>query len=305
MSNSSLLCTRKISLSIENRSKNAYLYSMRLQDSFKPRMLALDLDDTLLRSDLSISHRTRSAIKRTEAAGVTVVLASGRIPSAMEQFSKVLGLNKRPGYLVSNNGALIQESHTGKIIHDAKIDRQTVMAVCDLADAEGFAVQMYDDDILYVSRQNEFTSLDERQSGMRQVVVENFRAMVGEGCYKLVIPGDHALLSHVQTIIKAFFGDDITLFNGRPNFLELMSKGTNKGSALEIVANAAGIKAGEAVAIGDSSNDEAMIRWAGLGVAMANSDERIKSIANFVTDATNDDDGVAEVIEKYFFNEER
>ena len=287
-------------ISIENPAEKVYPCNMKADDNLKPRLLALDLDDTLLRSDLSISHRIRSAIKRTEAAGVTVVLASGRIPSAMEQFSKLLGLNKRPGYLVSNNGALIQESNTGKIIHEAKINRKTVLAVCDLADAEGFPVQMYDGDILYVSRQNEFSSLEEKLSGMRQVVVENFRAMVGEGCYKLVIPGEPKLLIHVEKIIKAYFEDDITLFNGRRSFLELMSKGTDKGSALAKIAKTAGIKPSEAVAIGDSSNDEAMIRWAGIGVAMANSDERIKSIADFITDGTNDEDGVAEVIEKYF-----
>ena len=264
-------------------------------------MLAFDLDDTLLRSDFSISYKTRNAIKRAEAEGVTVVLASGRIPTAMEQYSRLLGLNKRPGYLVCNNGALIQESNTGAVIHEAKIEPSVALAVCDLADAEGFPVQMYEDDIMYVSRQNEFSSYDEKITGIRQVVVVNFRAMVGEGCYKLIIPGDPMILGHLESLLKTYLGEDITLFTSRPYFLEVLPRATNKGTALAIVAEIIGVSAEEALAIGDSMNDEAMIRWAGVGVAMANGDDRIKNIADIVTDRTNDDDGVAEVIEKYFF----
>ena len=268
------------------------------------RILALDLDDTLLRSDLTISYRTRNAIKRAETAGAMIVLASGRIPQAMEHFSRLLGLNKKPGYLVSNNGALIQESHTGNIIHEARIDVQTALAICDLANAEGFPIQMYEDDIMYVSRQNEYSGYDQRVTGIRQVVVENFRAMVGEGCHKLIIPGDPMILPHVKTLIMSYMGEDITLFTSRPYFLEIMPKGTDKGTALATIAGILGVSAEQIMAIGDSMNDEAMIRWAGIGVAMANADEQIKNIADLVTESTNDGDGVAEVIEKYFLEKD-
>jgi len=264
-------------------------------------MLALDLDDTLLRSDLSISYRTRSAIKRTEPAGVTVVLASGRIPQAMDHFSRLLGLHKRPGYLVSNNGALIQESNTGSIVYESRIEPQIALTICDLAGAEGFPVQMYEDDIMYVSRQNEYSGYDEKLTGLRQVVVENFRAMVGEGCYKLIIPGDPMLLAPLESLIRTYLGKDITLFTSRPYLLEILPRETDKGTALARIAEINGIATDETIAIGDSINDEAMIRWAGIGVAMANGDERIKNIADMVTDRTNDDDGVAEVIDRYFF----
>jgi len=266
-----------------------------------PRILALDLDDTLLRSDLSISYRTRNAIKRLEQAGVTIVLASGRIPEAMDRFSRLLGMHKKSGYLICNNGAFIQESNTGKVIHEVRIDAQTALTICDLASAEGFPVQMYEDDVMYVSSQNEYSSLDQRVTGLRQVVVENFRAMVGEGCYKLIIPGDPMLLGPLEMLIRTYLDYDVTLFTSRPYFLEILPKETDKGTALARIAEILGVNAEETMAIGDSMNDEAMIRWAGIGVAMANGDERVKNIANFVTDRTNNDDGVAEAIEKYFF----
>ena len=269
------------------------------------RILAMDLDDTLLRSNLSISKRTKNAINRTMAAGVTIVLSSGRISYTMERFSRFLGLHEKPAYIVSNNGALIQESHTGNIVHESRMDERTALAVCDLAEAEGFPVQMYDNDVMYISRRNEYSDRDQERTGIRQVVVENFRAMVKDGCHKLIIPGDPALIPNMEKIIRTYMGDTITVFTSRPYFLEVLPKNTDKGTSLIRIAEILGVSAKETMAIGDSMNDEAMIRWAGIGVAMANSDERIKSIADVVTDYTNDDDGVAEVIEKYFLGMEQ
>jgi Cof subfamily protein (haloacid dehalogenase superfamily) len=263
------------------------------------RLLALDLDDTLLRSDLTISYRTRNAVKRAEAAGVTVVLASGRIPAALDRFARLLGMHKRPGYLICNNGTIIQESHTGTIVDEVRLEAGTALSAFDLADAEGFAVQIYEDDVMYVSRRNEFAEYDQKLTGLRQVVVENFRAMVGGGCHKLLIPGDPALLAPLESLIRTYLGKDITLFTSKPYFLEILPAKTDKGTALAKVAELLGVKREETLAIGDSMNDEAMIRWAGTGVAMANGDERIKSVAALVTEKTNDDDGVVEVIEKY------
>jgi len=266
------------------------------------RLLALDLDDTLLRSDLTISYQTRNAIKKVEAAGVIVVLASGRIPAAMDQFASLLGMHKKAGYLICNNGTLIQESHTGKVVYEIRMDVKAALTAFDLADAEGFPVQIYEDDIMYVSRHNEYTSYDQKLTGLRQVVVEHFRAMVAGGCHKLLIPGDPKLLPPLESILRTYLEDSITIFTSKPYFLEILPADTNKGTALEKVAELLGINQKDVMAIGDSMNDEAMLKWAGMGIAMANSDERIKNIADLVTTRDNDDDGVAEVIEKYILS---
>jgi Cof subfamily protein (haloacid dehalogenase superfamily) len=266
------------------------------------RLLALDLDDTLLRSDLTISHRTRNAIKKAEAAGVTVVLASGRIPAAMERYTKFLGMHKKPGYLICNNGTLIQESHAGAVIYENSIEARLALLAFDLADAEGFAVQIYDNDTMYVSRHNEFTGYDQKLTGLNQVVTDDFRSLIKAGCHKLLVPGDPMLLAPLQRLLYNFLGDDVTLFTSKPYFLEILPHHTDKGTALEKVASFLGIPRDETLAIGDSMNDEAMIRWAGTGVAMANGDERIKNIAGIVSERTNDDDGVADIIEKYILS---
>lgn len=263
-------------------------------------MLAIDLDDTLLRSDLTISYHTRNVIKKAENAGIIVVLASGRVPASMEQYAHLLGMHNRPGYLVCCNGTIIKESHTGNIIHERLIDDKTVMEVYDLADAEGFPVQIYDDDCMYVSRQNEYTGYDEKITGIRQIVLENFRGMIASGCcHKIIIPADPALLLPLEKILRNYLGDKATLFTSKPYFLEILPAKTDKGTALEWIAEKTGIKQEEVMAIGDSMNDEAMIRWAGTGVVMKNGDERLKNMAAIVTENTNDEDGVAKIIEKH------
>jgi Cof subfamily protein (haloacid dehalogenase superfamily) len=265
-------------------------------------MLALDLDDTLLRSDLTISFRTRNAIKRAESAGIMVVLASGRTPAAMEHFSRLLGMHRRPGFLVCNNGAMIKDSQTGAVLYNARISPETALVAFDLADAEGFPMQIYEDDVMYISRANEYTDYDQRLTGLRQVVVENFRDMVAAGCYKLLIPGDPMILAPLERMLRMYIGDRATIFTSKPYFLEILPPGTDKGSALDWVAKRLDIPREAVLAIGDSMNDEAMIRWAGVGVAMVNGNERIKSIASLVTEKSNDEDGIADLIETYLLS---
>ncbi len=262
-------------------------------------ILALDLDDTLLRTDLTISLRTRSAIKKAESAGFLVVLASGRISAAMDKFVRFLGLHKKKGFVISSNGAVIKESDTGETIHQATLAPETAVMVYDLADAEGFPVQIYEGDIIYVSRRNEFADADVKLTGLHQVVTEDFRAMAQTGPLKLLIPGDPLILKPLEQILKNYLGDNATLFTSKPYFLEILPPNCHKGSALAKIASMMNIPRESVIAIGDSMNDEAMIRWAGVGVCMKNGDEYIKQIADLITRRTNDDDGVADFIEEY------
>jgi Cof subfamily protein (haloacid dehalogenase superfamily) len=268
------------------------------------QMLALDLDDTLLRSDLTISYRTRNAIKRAEAGGIVLVLASGRMPAAMEQYSRLLGMHRRSGYLICSNGTIIRESQTGNIVFEKKIDSKIALLAYDLANAEGFPVQIYEDDILYVSKTNEFASYDQKITGLRQVIVENFRDMISQGCYKLIIPGDPMILKPLESLLRVYLGDSATLFTSKPYFLEILPDATDKGVALAWIAERHGVDRSKVLAVGDSMNDEAMLRWAGIGVAMANGDDRIKNMADLVTERSNDDDGVADLVERYILGKE-
>lgn len=262
-------------------------------------ILAADLDDSLLRTDLTISMRTKSAIKKAEAAGYLVVLASGRLSLAMEKYVRILNLHKKKGYVISSNGALITESNTGSIVHQAKLPSETALMVYDLADAEGFSVQIYEGDTIYVSRRNEFADMDVKLTNLHQVVAEDFRSMAQAGPLKLLVPGDPMILKPLAEILKNYLEEKATIFTSKPYFLEILPANCHKGSALAIIADLVQVPRESVIAIGDSMNDEAMIRWAGVGVCMQNGCEEIKKIADIVTRKINDDDGVAAFIEEY------
>jgi Cof subfamily protein (haloacid dehalogenase superfamily) len=267
------------------------------------KLLALDMDDTLLRSDLTISYRTRNAVRKAEARGVTVVLASTRAPEVMEHFSGILGLNKWQGYLIANSGTIVQESNTGEIVYEKRLSAEAALLVFDMADAEGFAVQIYDDDVLYISRNNEFSEYDKKITGLRQVVVDNFRSMVASGCHKLLIPGDPMILKPLAELLSNL-ADGVTIHASKPYRLEVLPPGADKGSALELIAEKCSIPREAVLAVGDSMNDASMLRWAGYPVAMVNADSKLKEIAALVTEKSNDEDGVAEMIERYILGNE-
>lgn len=263
------------------------------------RLIALDLDDTLLRTDLNISPRTRKTIKRCLAEGIKVILASGRTYNAVYPYIKMLSLQKNDGYVICENGSLIQEAATGKIVEQTTLPTKSALAAFDMIDAEGFPAQIYEDGVAYVSRKNEFAVYEKKLTGMLQKIPDDFRERIAAGCHKLVIPGDPMLLKQLEVILKNFMGNEITIFTSKPYYLEILPPATDKGTSLAKASARLGIKPEEVMAVGDSMNDEAMLRWAGCGVAMRNGDERVKKIARFVTEKSNDEDGVAIAIEQY------
>jgi len=262
------------------------------------KLLALDLDDTLLRTDLTISNRTRNLIKKLVSKGVVVVIATGRMPKAAEKFVKALGLNKAPGYIICGNGTLIMNTKTKEVINEVKLPVKTALAAFDLVDAEGFAAQIYDDEHLLVSRRNEFSDADHKLTGLKQVVPPDFHALLaGKSAYKIVVPADPMLLKPLEEILRNVMERKITLFTSKPYYLEILPPGCDKGTALEWLADKLNIKKEEIAAFGDSMNDESMLRRAGLGVAMCNGHEHLKENSRFVTRLSNDEDGVADFLE--------
>jgi Cof subfamily protein (haloacid dehalogenase superfamily) len=247
------------------------------------RLLALDLDDTLLRPDFSVSHRTKTALRKAETRGVVVVLATNSTPAALRQFSAQLRLNKKSGYQIANSGAVVLEKRSGEILFEQKIPAEAALLVFDMADAEGFAVQIHDNDTLYISRANEFTGCDQKLTGRKQVIAKDFRSMIADGCHKMLIPGDPMILEPLAKLLGNL-SDDAAIQATMPYLLEVLPAGVNKGSALVFVAEKCGITREEAMAV--SMRDGSMLRWAGSSQTMS------------------DEDGVAALIERRILKNE-
>lgn len=264
------------------------------------KLIAMDLDDTLLRHDLTISDRTIRTLKRASEQGITLVLASGRAPHAMYRFAEIIGIDKKKSFIISNNGSQIITSDTKEVLREYFIPQDVAIEAFRLVVDAGLSCHIYEEGIIHVSKETEFSDRDHQLSGLQPVIPEDYEALIRKGVYKLVIPGDPEFIVPIEAELKVIFKDRATIFVSKPYFLEILPLNAGKGEALkEVAEDMLGLTSDDVMAFGDSMNDESMIRYAGHGTAMVNSRKEILTLAKHVTDLSNDEDGIADFLEKY------
>jgi Cof subfamily protein (haloacid dehalogenase superfamily) len=264
-----------------------------------PAMIAMDLDDTLLKHDLSISERTVETLQKASDRGIKLVLASGRSPEAMIPYAKRIGVDRAKSWLVCNNGSEIITSDGGERIYERRLPEDVAIEAYRLVVDAGLSCHVYENNVIHVSRETEYSRRDCMLSGLKPIVPADYEALIRRGVYKLVIPGDPEFIVPVEAEFKVVFKGRATVFVSKPYFLEILPFGAGKGEALEYLAREKlGVTAERVMAFGDSMNDESMIRYAGMSVAMSNSRPEILALAKRVTDLDNDADGLADFIEK-------
>ena len=262
-------------------------------------IIAMDLDDTLLRHDLTISDRTVKTLKEASDRGILVMLASGRAPDAMTPYAKRIGIDKKRSFMICNNGSQIITSDTLEIKREHYIPNDIAIEAFRLAVDAGLSCHIYENDLIYVSKETEFSDQDQRLSGLKPVVPDDYEALIKRGSYKLVIPGDPEFIVPIEAEFKAIFQDRATVFVSKPYFLEVLPANVGKGEALtEIARDLVGVPMDRVMAFGDSMNDESMIRLAGQSVAMINGRDEILRLARHVTYLSNDEDGIADFLER-------
>ena len=263
------------------------------------QLLALDLDDTLLRADLSISTRNRDALKAAEDQGVRIVLASGRTVPSMERYAGELGMFDRPGYMISDNGSTITSTLPQAVLLQHSLDRHLLRQLLEAFEVLDLPVQVYRDRSILVTRETNIQGSDVKLSGFTKEVVPNLADHLDFDPTKLVIPGDPEVLPTALSVIRSAFGDRVNAFISKPYLLEVLPHQADKGSALRYVAQSLGIPRDEVMAMGDAANDLGMITYAGWGVAMANGVEEVRRAARIVSRYTHEEDGVCDVIQRY------
>lgn len=264
------------------------------------RAIATDLDGTLLRTDRTVSARTRAAVDAAEDAGVLFVIATGRpprwIPPVIEQIGE-------RGLVVCANGGSIYDPARHELVARYDLDAQVVAEILDdvqraYPDAlfgieQGFRFAV---DELVRQRPEDQARMDSWQDPDLQVVP--IRSVLDEGVTKLIIRLPHPAAAGTADAVQAVIGDRAHVTHStHESFLEVSRSDITKAATVERLLIESGIAAHEVVAFGDMPNDLALIEWAGLGVAVANAHPELQAAADEVT-ASNDDDGVAQVIER-------
>ncbi len=263
------------------------------------QLLALDLDDTLLREDLSISPRNRDTLRAAEDLGVRIVLASGRTVASMERFAEELGMFDRPGYMISDNGSTVTSTQPRKLLVQHTLSRPLFQSLLQTFEGLGLPVQVYQDRTILVTKENPITGTDMKLSGFSRTLMPDMAEALPFDPTKLVIPGDPAFLLTALSAIRQAYGAQVNTFISKPYFLEVLPTQADKGTALHYVADSLGIPRDNVMAMGDAANDLGMIRYAGWGVAMANGTEELKQAARLITQFSHENDGVAEIVERY------
>ena len=260
------------------------------------KMITIDLDGTLLRSDGSVSDRTVRTLQAARDKGVVVAIATGRMYQTARPYGDRLDLGDSPLLLFA--GGLIETLESKKILFQQVIPREWAQELADLARRRGWQLQTYIDDVLRAARDDEWIRDYERITHSKACICgDDFYHVQGD-CNKLLSRGGHDDLVARKALIEKTFPGRFNVLFSAPTFLEIMPQGVDKGEGIRRLGELYGIGTDEIMALGDSQNDLDMLKAAGFPVAMANAAEEVKAAAAYVT-ASNDDDGVAAAVEKF------
>ena len=262
------------------------------------KMIVLDLDDTLLRDDGTISPRTKEALMSAQEAGVKVVLASGRPTYGMIGLADELELERFGSYILSFNGAKIINWKTKEEVFSSTLSPQLAHELHVMSVEEGVSALTYVGNDIVTEAANEYTRIESQITGMKIVEVPSFAEAVQVPVVKVLMVADPEKLVKVEEKLKVKLDGQLYVSRSKPFFLEFTEVGVNKGTSLHHLIQQLGIERSEVIAMGDGYNDVTMLEFAGLGVAMGNAPEEIKQMADYVTD-TNMNDGVAQVVEQF------
>lgn len=267
------------------------------------RLIALDLDDTLLNSRAQISDRNVAALRGCAARGIYVVLCSGRLEEAILPFVRRLEIagTEAGRFIIAVNGCSVFDLHERRQVLRNDVPGEILVRADEIAREFGLNSEVYTPDTIFYGEETEETLLDVSLCGVKGVRVDDYRAFISRGFPKMLIPtkpGDAAVLVEVQARLRAEFGRRAVVFTSKPYFLEVLPPDCGKGEAVGWLCSHVGIPLGSAMAFGDGMNDESMIRLCGTGVAMKNGRDEIKEVADAVTELDNDHDGVADFIER-------
>lgn len=261
------------------------------------RLIAMDLDDTLLRNDLTISPRVLEAIRLAREKGVITTIATGRTSVSMRKYADQLQIDVP---VIAFHGALIQQLLSGEVIFRKVIPSNLASTIVSGLLQENYHIQLYLRDRVLAQEENRWSGDYARTASVLIEKVDLLEVLAAEqlGIEKILIIDQEQKLDALAPGLRSRYGDKVHVTKSKPHFLEMTDISVNKGVALEALANRLGIKREEVMAIGDSFNDLEMICYAGLGVAMGNARPEVKEAADFIT-RSNEEDGVAEAIERY------
>ena len=262
------------------------------------KLIAIDLDGTLLNKKKKISERCRSAILQLKDKGKKTILATGRPLYGAMKYMEMLELYDDDDYIVAFNGALVQNVKTKQIIYNQPLSWKAYQELYELSQHLGVNIHALTEQTVLTPKNNPYTKIESEinQIPIIEGPVDNADPSVI--IVKVMFIDDPVKLDAIIPQIPSHVKEKYSILRSAPYFLEFLDKRVNKGAGVAAVAKQLGFSCDEVICVGDAGNDLAMVEYAGLGVAMGNAVDELKKAADYIT-GTNEEDGVAEVIERF------
>lgn len=267
-------------------------------------ILALDLDGTLTNREKKITSRTKESIALARQQRVTVVLASGRPLLGILPLARELELLDNEGYLLANNGSQIYDCLQRECIVEHLLPLGVGCPVFEFARAWGLHAVVYDRlGVVAESAGDEYVRREAFNNGVSIREISHLESEFADVCLpKIMVVGEPKRAAEALPVLRELLEGSANVFLSEPYFIEIAPHGVDKATSMQWLLDFLQLNRKQMVFCGDGLNDLSMMRLAGMGVAMDNACDEVKDAASYIT-ASNDDDGVAQAVEKLLLKE--
>lgn len=267
------------------------------------KLVAIDVDGTLFNDRKEITKEVNEAIQAAKAKGVKVVVCTGRPIVGARPIIEELKLTDENEYVITFNGALVQDTHTNEVVSEISLTYHDLKALYELSLELDSPMHFFDSKNVYTPNKD-ISRYTVHESNINQVPL-HYRTIeeIPEDFLipKVMFIDEPDRLNKIIAAIPNSFKEKYTMVKSAPYFLEILHPSVSKGNAVKQLAEKLSIKKEEVICIGDGDNDLSMVEYAGCGVAMGNAVPSVKEAAEFQT-FSNNENGVAYAIEKLILN---
>lgn len=266
------------------------------------RAIALDLDGTLTNNAKEVTPATRKALLKAQSLGVHIILASGRPTYGIDPVANCLNLEQTGGYVLSYNGGKIIDWKNKNEIYSQHLPKDVIPTIYKYAKDKEYALLGYvDNHIVTESPDDQYVIEESRINKMEIKKVDNLLQNIESNPTKLLMTGSPTDMIKAEEQLRDILDTKMDVFRSAPFFIELVPKGIDKALSLQRLLGKLNLTSQDLMAFGDGYNDLSMLRFAGLGVAMANAAPEVRGEADYVT-LSNEEDGVAYAIKKFLIH---
>jgi Cof subfamily protein (haloacid dehalogenase superfamily) len=263
------------------------------------KLMAVDIDGTLLDSKGNLTEETKKAIKSGVDKGLIFTISTGRPMQGVEHLNSLLNLDLP---FITYNGAIVVMGKSKKVLYKRNLTFEDSKVIVELGRKYKTTMMIWADNKLFVTEINDRTEKYKGISKVEPVLINDIDGLIKNGVTKILWYDEVEKIEEYHAEMGKFLDGRVNYHTSNPMFLEFVDINASKAIALEKIGEHYGISRDEMIAVGDGFNDLSMIEYAGLGVAMANAGKAIKAKADFIT-LSNDEDGVAHVIYKFVLND--